>query len=33
MAKTDFSNAFAKFANHEVKIAKIKALDGAEIKY
>jgi hypothetical protein len=33
MAKTDFSNAFAKFANHEVKTAKIKALDGAEIKY
>ena len=33
MAKTDFSNAFAKFANHEVKVATIKALDDAEIKY
>jgi len=33
MAKTDFSAAFAKFANHEIKTAKIKALDGAEIKY
>ena len=33
MAKTDFSNAFAKFANHEVKVAVIKALDNAEIKY
>jgi len=33
MAKTDYSNAFAKFANHTVKTAKIEALDGAEIKY
>ena len=33
MAKTDFSQAFAKFANNEVKTAKIKALDNAEIKY
>jgi len=33
MAKTDFSQAFAKFANNEVKVAKIAALDGAEIKY
>jgi hypothetical protein len=33
MAKTDFSNAFAKFANHEVKTATIKALDGAEVQY
>ena len=32
MAKTDFSQAFAKFANHEVKTAFIKALD-AEIQY
>jgi len=32
MAKIDYSNAFAKFANHEVKTAMIKAL-GAEIKY
>ena len=33
MAKTDFSNAFAKFANHEIKVATIKALDNAEVKY
>jgi len=33
MAKIDFSKAFAKFANNEVKTAKIEALDGAEIKY
>ena len=33
MAKTDFSKAFAKFANHEVKTATIKALDNAEIQY
>jgi hypothetical protein len=32
MKKADFSNAFAKFANHEVKVAYIKALD-AEVKY
>ena len=32
MAKTDFSNAFAKFENHEVKTATIKAL-GADIQY
>jgi hypothetical protein len=33
MAKADFSNAFAKFANHEIKVATIKALDNAEIQY
>jgi len=33
MAKIDFSKAFAKFANNEVKTAKIEALDGAEVKY
>ena len=32
MAKTDFSKAFAKFENHEVKTATIKAL-GADIQY
>jgi len=33
MAKTNYSNAFAKFLNNDVKTAKIEALDGAEIKY